>query len=281
MRFSNTVSNCTVRWYRFGGSAIHWSLWSVIELQTVINTKRMKNITPPTVNTKKSIMIIGVNSQVEIYHLTSILQLSGPVVIPESGGALPHVTEYDGQYRFFVIARHPSIRTQIEQCLTFLPDTNRILLLLVNWQEGPIPDNVFIVNNVDELEELMVLPPLDAATKNKIATRIFGQFSSVQLGFQVLQQLTGRYDMTLEEFVGGPDAAAEPRVEILQEEEYQYVRVKRVCEDTCSICLLEPSTVMLDCGHDSMCLNCAEKWIKQTGQCPICKQYVVKIYSTE
>lgn len=45
-------------------------------------------------------------------------------------------------------------------------------------------------------------------------------------------------------------------------------------ENLCKICWDEPiECVILECGHMACCLNCG----KQMSECPICKQYVVRV----
>ncbi|XP_054011590.1 E3 ubiquitin-protein ligase RNF34 isoform X1 [Hylaeus anthracinus] len=50
--------------------------------------------------------------------------------------------------------------------------------------------------------------------------------------------------------------------------------VKIMDENLCKICWDEPmECVILECGHVACCLNCG----KQMSECPICKQYVVRV----
>lgn len=59
-------------------------------------------------------------------------------------------------------------------------------------------------------------------------------------------------------------------------EEYKQSRTKMeiLDENLCKICWNEPlECVILECGHMACCLNCG----KQMSECPICKQYVVRI----
>ncbi len=230
-------------------------------------------------------MLIGVSSQVEIHHITATLQLPGPVRIT---CAFVDVMEYDGQYRFFVMSQ--SVRAQIEACQAILPDTRRILL--IGGHDGPIADDTFIVHNVDELEELMVLS-MTPAQKNKIANRIFGVFSfrdQVQLGYEVFQEAMGTTGVTLDEFIGNDQVQLQPDYHYAvappppQQQPQQprppveITRVKRIREKTCVICTTEPSTVLLDCGHKCLCEACAERWVGQVGQCTLCKRNIVKMY---
>ncbi|XP_043515237.1 E3 ubiquitin-protein ligase RNF34 isoform X2 [Frieseomelitta varia] len=59
-------------------------------------------------------------------------------------------------------------------------------------------------------------------------------------------------------------------------EEYRQSRTKmeNLDENLCKICWDEPiECVILECGHMACCLNCG----KQMSECPICKQYVVRV----
>ncbi|XP_031774217.1 E3 ubiquitin-protein ligase RNF34 isoform X2 [Apis florea] len=57
-------------------------------------------------------------------------------------------------------------------------------------------------------------------------------------------------------------------------EEYKQSRTKILDENLCKICWNEPlECVILECGHMACCLNCG----KQMSECPICKQYVVRV----
>lgn len=48
-------------------------------------------------------------------------------------------------------------------------------------------------------------------------------------------------------------------------------------EDLCKICMDAPvECVMLECGHMATCTNCG----KQLSECPICRQYVVRVVRT-
>ncbi len=242
-------------------------------------------------------MLIGVSSQVEIFHITSILALSGPVT---SNRGTIDVHEYDDQYQFFVISERRPVGDQIDAVR--LPDTNRVILVAIEWAG----DNVHIARNAEELEEFMVLT-MTMVQKHKIANRIFGQFSfreNVELGYQMLQAVTGRYDVSMEEWVGanndpppaGGGSLFAPRVQIVDEEEgnndpppagnnllppaggRRLFPIKRIREETCIICKTEPSTVLLDCGHECLCSDCADRWIGTVGQCTICRQHIVKMY---
>lgn len=47
--------------------------------------------------------------------------------------------------------------------------------------------------------------------------------------------------------------------------------------DLCKICMDNPvDCVMLECGHMCTCLLCG----KQMNECPICRQYVVRVVRT-
>ncbi|XP_076480280.1 E3 ubiquitin-protein ligase RNF34 isoform X2 [Bombus vancouverensis nearcticus] len=59
-------------------------------------------------------------------------------------------------------------------------------------------------------------------------------------------------------------------------EEYRQSRTKAeiLDENLCKICWDEPiECIILECGHMACCLNCG----KQMSECPICKQYVVRV----
>lgn len=59
-------------------------------------------------------------------------------------------------------------------------------------------------------------------------------------------------------------------------EEHRQSRTKmeNLDENLCKICWDEPiECVILECGHMACCLNCG----KQMSECPICKQYVVRV----
>ncbi|XP_017879605.1 E3 ubiquitin-protein ligase RNF34 [Ceratina calcarata] len=59
-------------------------------------------------------------------------------------------------------------------------------------------------------------------------------------------------------------------------EEYKESREKGEIpdENICKICWDEPiECIILECGHMACCLNCG----KQMSECPICKQYVVRV----
>ncbi|XP_046744592.1 E3 ubiquitin-protein ligase rififylin isoform X2 [Diprion similis] len=48
-------------------------------------------------------------------------------------------------------------------------------------------------------------------------------------------------------------------------------------KDICKICMDAPiECVMLECGHMATCLNCG----KQLSECPICRQYVIRVVRT-
>lgn len=45
-------------------------------------------------------------------------------------------------------------------------------------------------------------------------------------------------------------------------------------ETLCKVCLDAPiECVILECGHMACCINCG----KQMSECPICRQYVVRV----
>ena len=48
-------------------------------------------------------------------------------------------------------------------------------------------------------------------------------------------------------------------------------------EELCKICMDHPvDCVMLECGHMCTCTRCG----KQMAECPICRQYVVRVVRT-
>lgn len=52
------------------------------------------------------------------------------------------------------------------------------------------------------------------------------------------------------------------------------IEMENLDENLCKICWDEPiECVILECGHMACCLNCG----KQMSECPICKQYVVRV----
>ncbi len=47
--------------------------------------------------------------------------------------------------------------------------------------------------------------------------------------------------------------------------------------DLCKVCMdLPVDCVMLECGHMCTCIKCG----KQMNECPICRQYVVRVVKT-
>nr|XP_031825306.1 E3 ubiquitin-protein ligase rififylin [Nomia melanderi] len=59
-----------------------------------------------------------------------------------------------------------------------------------------------------------------------------------------------------------------------QEYKQSKTNTETVDENLCKICWDEPiECVILECGHMVCCLNCG----KQMSECPICKQYVVRV----
>jgi len=53
-------------------------------------------------------------------------------------------------------------------------------------------------------------------------------------------------------------------------------------EELCIICFSEPSCcVFLDCGHGSICLNCAMDAMKKNNICILCRQIVAQIIELE
>lgn len=48
-------------------------------------------------------------------------------------------------------------------------------------------------------------------------------------------------------------------------------------DDCCKICMDAPlDCVLLECGHIATCINCG----KQLNECPICRQYVIRVVRT-
>jgi len=208
-------------------------------------------------------MIIGVSSQVEIYHIASVMGFAPPV---RRAFGTVDVMEYDQQYMFFV-ASAANVASQIQECLIYEPGIGRVLLI------GAVAEDAITITNVDELEEWMVLS-LTPAQKSKIANRVFGVLSQgtlIRMGFELYQEITGT-TQTLEEFVrdAAPLPPTLPRIKV--------ARVKRIREETCIVCTGEPATVLLDCGHECLCNACATRWVDQTGQCPTCKQSISKMF---
>lgn len=55
---------------------------------------------------------------------------------------------------------------------------------------------------------------------------------------------------------------------------------KEVADNLCVVCLTEiKNAVLIPCGHQSLCHNCALKWLMSSPnrECPICRQRVVRV----
>lgn len=238
-------------------------------------------------------MLIGVQSQTDIYHLTSILQ---PTHVPHP---LEHGDIECGEYQFFVFKRRPSKNEQILLRDSPQGKYSRILIIDSTYDEELPSPSAFIVHNVEELEELMVLDPLDNETRNKLTRRVFHEFTfedNVLTGFNVLQGLLGR-PINLAEFINGGDGGnlgmplvAQPNFpgrggNLAIEPQFPDpppnppTRTKRVREETCLVCMSEPTTILLNCGHECMCKTCADIWLNGGKSCPICRETVTKIFS--
>merc|ERR1712062_321551 len=62
-----------------------------------------------------------------------------------------------------------------------------------------------------------------------------------------------------------------------QEKQAQEDKDAMVDSDLCKICMDNPvDCVMLECGHMCTCTTCG----KQMAECPICRQYVVRVVRT-
>merc|ERR1712059_177209 len=63
-----------------------------------------------------------------------------------------------------------------------------------------------------------------------------------------------------------------------KQEQRQKDSVETMDDDAmCKICMDSPiDCVMLECGHMCTCTNCG----KQMAECPICRQYVVRVVKT-
>jgi hypothetical protein len=131
---------------------------------------------------------------------------------------------------------------------------------------------------VDELEELMVTT-MTPPQKNKLASRIFGIVplrEQVEAGYHLYQQITGTFDVPMDEWIEsapGVQPHPHPQVPVAP-----VAVIKRIREETCVVCTTDPSTIMLDCGHMCVCAACADRWVGQHGNCPVCRNKVSKMY---
>jgi len=112
-------------------------------------------------------------------------------------------------------------------------------VIVVNHNVDNVPSNVYVAKSVDELEQLMELEFTPQA-KQKIQQRIFVE-------------------------------------EVVEKMVRPSLKVKRHRTVDCVSCLSTGPSVLFQCGHECMCEVCADRWMTEKAECPMCKDSVVTI----
>ena len=126
---------------------------------------------------------------------------------------------------------------------------DRVIIIDSDYPLNDLPegDYAYLVSNAEELEELMMVPFSPQAFQ-KIARRLFDDVV-ITVAFIVPQQ-----------------KKKEP------------TRVKRNRTVDCVACESTQSAVMFNCGHEALCEACADTWLAEKKECPMCREAVVKIF---
>lgn len=57
------------------------------------------------------------------------------------------------------------------------------------------------------------------------------------------------------------------------------LKLKRHRCSKCVACQVESTCIMLNCGHECMCEGCADRWLAEKKECPICKAAITVVYN--
>ncbi len=220
-------------------------------------------------------MLICLASQASAFQLADILEFGVPSRINVRG---THVEHYPSKDCFIhVLSQRYSRNAQIVKCLTFLERVHRVLILDLSYDEIYPNDFTFMVENASELEDFSGID-ISAQCKNKINARIFDLHSiedNVRLGTNILIESILSGSVIFQTPYRRPHSP--PRVVLIEEEEERPLKiVKMVTEQQCQICMDNDSSIMLGCGHKSMCEACADRY--QGGTCPICRAKIDTIF---
>ncbi|XP_051172901.1 E3 ubiquitin-protein ligase RNF34 isoform X2 [Leptopilina boulardi] len=137
-----------------------------------------------------------------------------------------------------------------------------------------------IIEN-DEISETSVIRDTDSFSDSHSRTKIV-ELSDIKeisdLEYLTVKQLKDLLSMNRVDFKGCVE-----RCELLDRasrlwEEHRKTRETNIetmdDETLCKVCLDAPiECVILECGHMACCINCG----KQMSECPICRQYVVRV----
>jgi Zinc finger, C3HC4 type (RING finger) len=172
-------------------------------------------------------------------HITALFDALELTVTSASGS----VACYGGEYYAYLFNHTESKKAQIERLRM-----DRVIIVDPDYPMDDIPegDYAFLVSNAEELEELMALTFTPQALQ-KIARRLFDDVV-ITVAFIV------------------PPKKEEP------------TRVKRNRTVDCVACESTQSSVMFNCGHEALCEACADTWLAEKKECPMCREAVVKIF---
>lgn len=57
------------------------------------------------------------------------------------------------------------------------------------------------------------------------------------------------------------------------------LKLKRYRCPMCVVCLVEATCILLSCGHECVCEGCADRWLAEKKECPICKAAITLVYN--
>ena len=126
------------------------------------------------------------------------------------------------------------------------------------------------IQTLDDVQELSVKQAKDILAMNRV------NFKGVVEKDELLKYVARLWKQEKQAQVGKWDLRTchlndEPRIPIFLEKESMND------SDLCKICMDNPvDCVMLECGHMCTCTTCG----KQMAECPICRQYVVRVVRT-
>lgn len=134
-----------------------------------------------------------------------------------------------------------------------IPNNNASFVIIVTnnkklWPQ--VRSGWFLVDNLKDLETTLLID-IPISGKIKINSGIF-----------LVQEKEIQQQITV------------PRVQMIENEEVPIV-FEKLKVHVCVSCNEEPANTLFTCGHQSFCIECAQKWNKSS--CPICRAKTTKI----
>ena len=148
----------------------------------------------------------------------------------------------------FIVLRRNDKRSHVDLAKAHLHPEKTLIL----DRDLEVSEDECAIQNVGDLERFI---PLTARGRNKLAIDLFRD----DVAFLTTIVL---------HWARSPPPPPPPKL----------ISHKRVRAAECVVCMDETANVLFNCGHECVCTQCCDEWMKVNQSCPVCKAAVTDLY---